>query len=400
MRALILSPVFLWPPNSGEKIRMFHTIKHLSRWFDITLLSLAEEADVVDLGPIADWCEDVRIVPGVMRRDLAIPRSVFSLSPYRVVKFWAPQLQKICDTTFEREQFDVIWINFLNMMVYLRPSFASSGIVVLDQISADERIWIQYLREGSIPHRLFSGWNLLKVRRFQRRMLQHIDVLVAVSDEEADLMQQRVPASARIWTVPNGVDTAYFRSDSLGPRQGDVILFCGSMDVTMNVDAVCYFAHRVFPVVRHDVPDAELWIVGRNPSKQVRRLASLDGVRVTGAVEDVRPFYEKAKVSVAPFRFGAGTKLKILEAMAMGTPVVSTSSGCQGLDVQAGKEIQIADDAGAFADAVTQLLLNEQSGLEMRLAARNSVEKKHDWGVILERVGERLIQEILDQRER
>jgi sugar transferase (PEP-CTERM/EpsH1 system associated) len=398
MRALILSPALMWPLHSGAKIRMFHVIKHLSRQFDITLLSLAEDSDARALGPIAEWCEDVRIVPGGLRRNRAVLRSALSLSPYQVVKFWTPQFQEELDTMLDQERFHVIWVNSISMMVYLRPCLTASSVVALDEYSANELEWMRYAKEGPILRRLFAIWNLLKGQRFQRRVLQYVDVFVSVSEEEADFMQQRVPASAKVWIVPNGVDGTYFQSKSLGMKPGNVILFCGSMDITMNVDAVCYFASAIFPAIRRVVSDAEFWIVGRKPSKKVHQLATFDGVWATGTVEDVRPFYERAKVSVAPFRFGAGTKLKVLESMAMGVPIVSTSTGCQGIKVQSGKEVWVADDARAFAKAVTQLLLDEQSGLEMCEAARRLIEERYDWGSILENVGDRLIQEVFHKR--
>lgn len=377
---------------------MLHTVKHLSCSFDIILLSLAEDSDGRELGPIADWCEDVRIVPGRLKRNQAILRSALSLSPYRAVKFWTPQFQEELDTILDQEQFHVIWVSSRSMMAYLRPRLTASSVVALDEYSVNELEWMRYAKEGPIPRRLFAMWNLLKEHRFRRRVLQHVDVLVSVSEEEANFMQQRVPASAKVWIVPNGVDAMYFQSRSPGMKRENVIMFCGSMDITMNVDAVRYFAHAILPTIKRIVPDAEFWIVGRNPSEDVHKLAALDGVLVTGTVEDVRPFYEKAKVSVAPFRFGAGTKLKILESMAMGVPVVSTSKGCQGIEVQVGKDIQVTNDAGAFADAVIRLLLNEQSNLEIRLAARRLVEKRYDWGTILEGVEDRLIQQVVRKR--
>jgi sugar transferase (PEP-CTERM/EpsH1 system associated) len=398
MRALILSPVLMWPPNSGAKIRMFQVIKHLSRQFDLTLLSLTEDSNARELGPIADWCEDVRIVPSRLKRSQAILRSALSLSPYRVVKFWAPRFQEELDTILAQEQFHVIWVNSRSMMVYLRPCLTASSVVALDEYSANELEWMRYAKKGPILRRLFAMWNLLKGQRFQRQVLQYVDVLISVSEEEAGFLQQRLPASAKVWIVPNGVDGTYFQSKSLGMKQGNVILFCGSMDITMNVDAVCYFASAIFPAIRRVVSDAEFWIVGRKPSKEVRQLAAFDGVWATGTVEDVRPFYERAKVSVAPFRFGAGTKLKILESMAMGVPVVSTSTGCQGIKARAGKEAWIVHDARAFAEAVTELLLDEQAGLEMRELARKLVEERYDWGGILSDVGNRLIQEVFRKR--
>jgi sugar transferase (PEP-CTERM/EpsH1 system associated) len=394
----MLSPVLIWPPNSGAKIRMFHIIKYLSHRFDITLLSLAENLDARELGPLTEWCRDVKIMPEVLKRHMAALRSALSLRPYRVVKFWSPRFQQRCDAAFDQVQLDVVWVNFLNMMVYVHPPLASSSLVVLDQHNADERIWMQYAEQGTVLRRLFGWWNLLKVRRFQERMLEHVDVLISVSEEETEFMRHRVCPSTTVWTIPNGIDTKYFRPKPLASKPGNVILFCGSMDVTMNVDAVRYFAYEVFPIVKRDVPDAEFWIVGRNPGKDVHKLAALHAVRVVGTVEDVRPFYEKAKVSVTPFRFGAGTKLKILESMAMGVPVVSTSNGCQGIEARAAEEIWVADDAKAFADAVIQLLLDEQQNLKISAAARKLVEERYDWEVVLENVGDKLIQAVFRKR--
>jgi sugar transferase (PEP-CTERM/EpsH1 system associated) len=394
MRALILSPTFVWPPDSGAKIRIFHTIKHLSRRFDLTLLSLAGDSKPRELGPLAEWCQNVRVVPRVVTRNQALLRSAFSLRPYRVVKFWTRRFQEAVETELERGNFDVIWVNFQNMVGYVPPCLAVSTTVILDQHNADELMWMRFASQGALPRRLFAKWNLLKSSRFQRQVLRYVDVLVSVSQDEADFMRQRVRAGVKIWVVPNGVDATHFQPRPQALRQGNVILFCGSMDVTMNIDAVCYFVSKIFPVIRGAVPDAEFWIVGRNPNKDVRQLNAQDGVRVTGAVEDVRPFYEGAKVAVVPFRFGAGTKLKVLEAMAMGVPTVSTSTGCQGIDAEEGKEIWIVDDPEAFADTVVKLLLDEQAGLAMREAARRLVEERYDWGSIFRSVGDALIEEV------
>jgi glycosyltransferase involved in cell wall biosynthesis len=374
---------------------MFHVIKHLSHRFDVTLLSLTEEPKVPDLGPVTDWCQDVKVVPGVLRRDQAILRSVLSLKPYRAVRFWTPQFQAVCDMTLAKTQFEVIWVNFLNMMIHLLPTSRISGVTVLDQHNADERLWKQYVGRGPILHRLFSRWNLIKVRRLQRQELSKVDIVASVSREEADFMRSRAPARVKIWVVPNGVDTTYFQPDLSGQKKNNILMFCGSMDVTMNVDAVYHFADDIFPLIKQQVRDAEFWIVGRNPGKKVRQLAALEGIRVTGEVADVRPFYRKAKVSVAPFRFGAGTKLKILESMAMGVPVVSTSSGCYGIEV--GEGVKVRDHPGQFADAVAQQLLDQPSSPESMLAIRKLVTDKYDWGTILEPMGENLAQEALQK---
>lgn len=162
------------------------------------------------------------------------------------------------------------------------------------------------------------------------------------------------------------------------------------MDITMNMDAVARFAKDIFPFVRRSVPDAEFWIVGRNPGTTVRRLESVAGIRVTGSVSDVRPYYEKARVAIAPFRYGGGTKLKVLEAMAVGVPVVATKVGSQGIEAVPGQHLFIEDKSEEFAQRVIDLLRNSDLWRTMSVAARRLVEPKYSWTSIMSDAGRRL----------
>jgi glycosyltransferase involved in cell wall biosynthesis len=175
------------------------------------------------------------------------------------------------------------------------------------------------------------------------------------------------------------VDTELFAPRQPDGNKRNAILLCSGLAVYRNRAAALWFARRMFPQVRHEVPDAEFWIVGSNPNREIWRLAESPGIRVTGEVEDVRPYYAMTKVAVAPYRYGEGTKIKVVEAMACGTPVVSTSIGCQGLEVIDGKHLLIADNEADFSRRVIELLCDRQRAQALATLARGLVVEKYSW---------------------
>ncbi|HIP96734.1 MAG TPA: glycosyltransferase [Anaerolineae bacterium] len=270
--------------------------------------------------------------------------------------------------------------------------------MVLDQHNADERFWETYARQGPPWVRFAGALNLWKLRRFQGFVLQGVDVILSVSDEDAAFTRGRLPnPSIEVWVVPNGVDTEEFRPlDGREPKNR--IIFCGAMDVLMNIDAVDWFARRIFPKVREGIPDAEFWIVGRDPVPKVKALESLTGVRVTGRVEDVKSYYAKAKVAVAPFHYGGGTKLKVLEAMALGVAVVATPIGCQGIEAVHGKHLFIEETEEGLIERVVHLLEDERLREQMAIPARRLVEERYSWHSIMSDAIKRLEDLVKDRQ--
>ena len=188
----------------------------------------------------------------------------------------------------------------------------------------------------------------------------------------------------RVEVSPNGVDTNRYRPL---PEEGETaeMLFIGNMGYQPNVDAAVYFCREVLPFIRREVPDARLWVVGIGPGTSVRRLEG-NGVFVTGGVPDVVPYYKRSKVCVVPVRAGSGTRLKILEAMALGRPVVSTSMGCEGLEVVGGDHVLIADDHEVFAEQTVKLLRHRELRARIVAKARELVVASYDWDVIAEKL--------------
>jgi len=387
MRILMLSPTLPWPLNMGSKIRVYHVLRELAQaGHEVTLLALADEPytteDLVDLGA---HCQELRVISVKNRPRLkAALKSLISCKSYGVAKFESREFKQIVAQALQKD-YNILWVHFMEILVYVAQSHIREKrpLVVLDQHNADERFWEKYASEGWPWIRLFAKINLWRLRKVQASLLKRVDVILSVSKEDADFTRTQLANPAtQVWVVPNGVDTESFRPLNTTERKNRII-FCGTMDVLMNIDAVEWFARRMFPKVRKAVPDAEFWIVGRNPAPKVKVLASLPGVRVTGQVEDVRPYYAKTKVAVAPFRYGGGTKLKVLEAMALGVPVVATSVGCQGIDVTPEKHLFKEDNEEAFTQRVVSLLKNENLRRRMAVKARRLVEERYSWNAIM-----------------
>ena len=387
MRVLMLSPTLPWPLNMGSKIRIYHVLREMARaGHEVSLLTLAHEPyGMADLESLKAHCKKLYVVPVKNRsRPRAALKALLSFKPYGVAKFENPEFREAVSEALQ-ENYDILWVHFMETLAYMpkRRLWERKPVVVLDQHNADERFWETFAREGSPWVRFFAKFNLWQLRRFQASVLKEVDIILSVSKEDADFTQSRLSNPAtQVWVVPNGVDTEKLRPPDIAERKNRII-FCGAMDVLMNIDAVNWFAYRVLPRVREAVPDAEFWIVGRDPTPKVKALASLPGVRVTGQVEDVRPYYAEAKVAVAPFRYGGGTKLKVLEAMALGVPVVATPIGCQGIEAVPGKHLFKEENEKAFAERVVNLLQEENLRLQMAMEARKLVEERYSWHSIM-----------------
>jgi glycosyltransferase involved in cell wall biosynthesis len=233
---------------------------------------------------------------------------------------------------------------------------------------------------------LFAQW--LKMRAFERKMCRRFDSVVAVSSEDCEQMQSEYGADS-VFDVPTGVDTNFFRPSGNERQDAHNIVFTGSMDWLPNEDAISYFTEQVMPLIKLEIPDVTLTVVGRRPYSRLLELAKNDpSITVTGRVDDVRPYMERAAAYVVPLRIGGGTRLKIYEAMAMEKAIVSTPIGAEGLPVKDGVELLLADTAESLAEAVIKVLQDKAlaNGLGARAAA--TVREQFGWERVAERFGE------------
>ena len=376
---LFLAHRIPFPPNKGDKIRSFHLLRHLSERYEIHLGAFVDDPDDWQYrDALNPWCKSVKLIPLHPRRaKLAslvglLTGEALTLPYYRnrELKHWAHDLA--ANGTVTRG------LAFSSAMAQLMP--AGLARRVLDMVDVDSDKWTQYASTLRWPLSWVYAREGRKLAAWEAQVAEDFDATLLVSHDEAALLQQRVPqARDRIGAFENGVDADYFSPgrEYANPfpvgRQG--VVFTGAMDYWPNIDAVIWFAERIFPAVREAVPGAQFSIVGSRPSDAVLALARLPGVIVTGAVPDVRPYLAHAACAVAPLRVARGVQNKVLEAMAMACPVVVTRQAAEGIRAEAGRDFQLAQDESAFAHAVVaQLQAPARAG-----HARDCILQNYDW---------------------
>ncbi|MFC2165106.1 glycosyltransferase family 4 protein [Acidobacteriota bacterium] len=386
-KILVISPTFPLPLDIGSKIRIYYFLEWLSHGNQVDMASLSiDPLDRDRVDELKNLCDEVVITEIKNRKYIPFIQTLLTRDPYRVHKFRSQDFYHKVVHLLEKKDYDIIWCNFLNMLFYLEPRFVQNSHVILDMHNEDELVWKMYGENSALfLKKLFAQKNIANIRRFRLMKQRLFDLVLSVSERDRQFTQSWLSEDVALEVVNNGVDIDYYRGtkDQAEGSSAKNILFCGSMDIAMNQEAVKKFVSRVFPRVKKDIEGAKFWIVGRYPPRSILKLSN-DSIAVTGNVNDVRPYYAKAAVAVAPFEFGGGTKLKILEALASKVPMVSTSLGAQGLDVRDGEHLIIRDDWNSFGDALVMLFKDEN--LRKKLAANgySLIEKNYSWEAIME----------------
>jgi polysaccharide biosynthesis protein PslH len=384
LEILVLAPFPPYPPRFGGAARVFHLVRVLAREHRVTVLCFASAQERAALGPLREICAAVHTVeypPAFYQKRLYQLRSLFSRS-YSFFLYYSSPMAAALDAELARGRFDLVQF----AIGHLASHYVVPGRVlrVIDEQNVEYRLLERIARhERSL---LRWGFNRVEARKLRREELagcRRVDAVLTVSEVDRRTLAADVPG-VPIRLIPNGVDTAYF-SQGTEPVDPTALLFTGAIDYRPNTDGVLYFCEKILPRLHAIAPEAVFTVMGKSPPPNVQALAS-DRVVITGAVPDVRPWMRRAAVFVVPLRVGGGTRLKILEALATGRAVVSTSIGCEGLAVTPGEDILVADTPAAFADAVVRCLRDPD--LRARLGARGRalVERRYRW----EAIGEEL----------
>lgn len=392
MKVLVLAAYPPWPLHAGNNVRLFHLLQGLAdAGHDVTLLAGNDGSAGVSVGPLASKLRDARTYDTGRRGGATAALAGWLRGlPYPFARFVTPSLRTELAKVLGEARFDVLLVNLVPLAAALPAPTEQGPLVVLDEGESQEALWAGFRLHGTLPHRIFARLNLPFVRRADRRALARAHGILCVSREELALRRADGPTVACAY-VPNGVDLQRFRPPS-APREGQTILFLGNLSIRRNASAILWFADHVFPRVRLAQSGARLRIVGRRPRPEVSALARRPGIEVVPDVEDVRPEYARATVGVLPYWLGAGTKLKALEAMAMGLPQVSTPAGVLGLEAESGRHVVIADTPDAFADACVQLLKDPSLARRIGREARALSERRYAWPRIVAE-----LEQVLDQ---
>lgn len=394
MRILWVKAGKLLPVDTGGKIRSYNILRHLARNHQVTLLSYYGgqrdpdyEIAIQREFPGAETIYTAALDGHFVAQALDFVGGVFQPAPFAVSKFTHPKVQRAVSDWLQGQKLDVAVCDFLSASRNFPEKLLTP--TVLFQHNVESALWRRMADAESNPaKRLVYQLEAKKMLGYERSALRKFDHVIAVSEHDRQQFLTMDPASS-VTVVPTGVDTQKYTPAPPASTDPPRIVFTGSMDWEPNIDAVAYFCSEIFPKIRAEFPQAVFQIVGRNPHPSVRQVASTF-VEVTGTVPSVSKYLNEASVIVVPLRIGGGTRLKIFEAMAVGKAVVSTSIGAEGLDVQSGRDLILADDANSFAEAVCLLLRDAQCRRGYEQAAAK-LAAQYDWSNI-----ERLFSKILN----
>lgn len=384
MNILFLSPRQCWPPVTGAKLREFYLARALGQNASVTHVSFSEPGAPALTESDLPFCEKVTSLPRPASYTPGkILRGLLGRWPLPVVNYTSSEMKSLTVGLVDKSQFDIVHFESIHMAAYAPTLRKHTGaLFVYDWHNIESELMFRYgVNVGSAIRKIYANLTGARLASLERNILMNGSAHVVCSARE-QLKIQQIASTARIAVVENGVDARSFSDIQSDTDDRNRIVFVGSMNYHANIEAARYFVHKVWPGVRAQHPEWRLTLVGSSPAPGVIELKDQPGVDVTGTVPDVRPYYENALASIVPLQTGGGTRLKILEAMAAGVPVVSTTVGAEGLSVTPGADILISDsdrDWATHLDAISQ-----SPELRARLVGngRELIRTRYDWQIL------------------
>ena len=403
MKILYLAHRVPYPPNKGDKIRTFNEIRCLSQNHEIDLLALADDPnDLLHNKILENYCSRVKLFDqnGWKSRINTLVGLAIPSSPLSVSYFYNKNLQACLNQWMTEKTYDAVLCFSSPMAEYLfrcpalketlnprrSPLNETLPVLIMDFCDVDSQKWHQYAANSHFPMNWVYGLESRRLFQYEKRINRIFHHSVFVSTHEVDVFLNLNKKAQNLTAVPNGVDHDYFSPDArLEPvplrekEEQKILVFTGAMDYYANVEGVSWFCREIFPRIRSEYADVLFYIVGSNPGPEVKALEDQQGVRVTGFVDDIRPYYRGADVCVIPLRIAAGVQNKVLEAMAMARPVVTTGKAFEGIQGKPGEHALIEDDPKHFADKVVQLLNSKEKGAALSGNARGFILENYNW---------------------
>jgi glycosyltransferase involved in cell wall biosynthesis len=381
MRILLLTLVVPNPPDSGPKIKTHYLLRYLAQRHEVTLVSFVRSAaEAAAARELEGLCRAVYSVP-IRRsrvRDIGyLLASFWSARPFLMLRDESRAMRRMLRDLLAREQFDLAHADQLNMA----PFAHATGLpVVLDQHNAVWTIFQRMAAQERGVRRLLLELEWRRLKHYEGRVCRASAAVMTVSEEDRAALEA-AGAPQNMLIIPIAVDVAGIQPVQRLPNaQG--ILSMATMYWPPNIDGVLWFAREVLPLIRRDEPDAPFYIVGARPPDEVRALTLDATVEVTGYVDDPTPFLQSSALMIVPLRAGGGMRVKILEALARGIPVVSTSIGAEGIDVTAGEHLLVADEPADFAAAVVRLLRDRAFADQLATHGRRHALARYDWRAV------------------
>lgn len=387
---MALSPELPWPPTSGGRLRIYNILKFLSINNDISLVSFVENEQELEVTPeLKRIFQDVKLIllkspSGIINKIARRLKGLFSLSSVNLDHYYAVDFQQAINSLVENHYYDLVQIENISLAQY---DFSHSLNKDLKKVIVEANVIYNLAEQYSVnSNRLRDKLELKrevkKIKRMERKTLEKADLCVTMSETDKLKLMDLSP-NTPFCIVPNGVDTNYFQPDPTYSFESCSLVFTGHMGYLPNEHGILWFFHRVYPILVQNGLQPTIYLVGKQPPPSIVELAQKhSNVIVTGFVEDVRDFLKHNSIFICPLLMGSGTRLKILEAMASGMPIVSTSLGCEGIDVTNDVNILIADTPEKFAEEILALYNNPVLREKVGYAANLLAVERYDWRAI------------------
>ena len=389
-----------YPPNKGDKIRSYHILKHLSQNHRIHLGTfIDDEKDWEYVEKLKEICDEtcfVKLDPQISRvRSLS---GIFTNQPLTLPYYRDAGLQKWVNNLLDKRHINNILVFSSAMAQYVNESCSTN--CVIDFVDVDSDKWKQYSKTKPWPLNWIYRRESKLLLEYERKITKAFDASTFVSEAESDFFKKLAPEMAeKVTYFNNGVDAEYFSLQNINtnPYRNDIdiLVFTGAMDYWANIDAVEWFAHNIFTLIRAHLPSIEFYIVGSNPTARVMELASLPGITVSGSVKDIRPYIAHASLVVVPLRIARGIQNKVLEAMAMEKIVIASPQAAEGIRASHCHELFVENSDQDFADRIITQIMDGPS-LKIGAAARKRILEDYSWKKILDQVEILLLKEQKD----
>ncbi|MDP2561130.1 TIGR03087 family PEP-CTERM/XrtA system glycosyltransferase [Psychrobium sp. 1_MG-2023] len=385
MNILYLCHRFPYPAKDGSRVRSFNIINHFQQqghkvWVASMVRNSLEEQEGQGIAPFCHQYIMARVNEPVQQ--VRMVSRLLSFEPSSMGFFYSKSLAIQIKKLLNEQKFDLIYVHCSSVAQYVEQ--VTDTAKILDFVDMDSQKWLSFTRFKPFPVNMGYWLEGRKLERAEKRLSRSFDMCTTITRTECDTLDSFELAQQTDW-FSNGVDVDYFKpiTTSYSPH---IISFIGRMDYYPNEQAVSFFCHEILPLIRQQITDVEFLIVGAAPSDNVRALAAIEGVTVTGFVDDVRDYVQKSAVMVAPLKIARGTQNKILEAMAMGVPVVTSSLGARGVDGEAGEDFFVAQTPEQYSEQILSLMKDKMQRSIVAQAGRQRILSNYSWPYVLKRL--------------
>jgi len=387
VRILMLAPRVPYPPDHGAALRNLYLLRWLGVRHEVTLAGFGNPNDEEASRALRQSAHRVEIVPPPRRGPTDRLRVLFgSIGADLAYRLWSPAMIGRLRALLAEETYDAVQIEGLEMVALWNAARGDSrAAVIFDEHNAEYVLqasaYLASRAAGDWPGAVYSWIQAGRLRRFERQTLRSARRVIAVSEQDRAALRRLAP-DVQPALIPNGVDTGYYTPlERVASHQ--VVLFIGKLDYRPNLDAMDWLTSQIWPRVRAAAPSARLLIVGRDAPARILRVGGRDGIEVIGPVADEREWFARADVLAVPMRMGSGVRLKVVQAMATGTPVISTTLGMSGVGARDGVHASLADTAEEFAARTVEALENPKLRADLARNGRELVVREFDWHVLL-----------------